>query len=435
MARFRSGGSRAALTALAVLAAFGAGVVFSRPLSAGRFDPYKKLGVFTKVLAYIENNYVEDITETDLMYGAARGLTDVLDPHSRFMDPDEYDRLRKDTEGESEITGIGVDVEKSKRGLIVVSPIEGSPAARAGVEPGDLIVKIDGTDAASLDWDDAIARIKGPPGSDVVLTIDRRGRDIVLRIRRDKFEVKTVEGRVIEDGFGYVKLRIFATNTESKMQEALEDIKRRTDRTGGLKGLVLDMRRNPGGLLEQGVRVADRFVSEGLLVRTVGKGGKELDRQMAHSKGSWSGFPMVVLVDGATASAAEIVAGALQDHQRALVLGTRTFGKGSVQQVMTIDGCGAKPCGLKLTTSRYYTPNGRSIQSQGITPDIEVGTMPPPDTADDEMPREQSFERHLKNEQGEKPRVRKRLPDYQLQTALDTLKSWAVFQKQSGKKN
>ena len=181
---------RAATIVLLTASAFAAGLVVSRPLAAGRFDPYRKLGIFTKVLSYIENNYVEDISEADLMYGAARGLTDALDPHSRFMDPDEYERLRKETEGDAEITGIGIDVEKRKRGLVVVSPIEGSPAARAGIEPGDVIRRIDGTDTSSLEWEDAVGRIQGPAGSEVVLVLDRRGRELTLRIRREKFEVK-----------------------------------------------------------------------------------------------------------------------------------------------------------------------------------------------------------------------------------------------------
>jgi carboxyl-terminal processing protease len=422
-------------TVLLVVCAFAGGLAVAKPLSAGRFDPYRKLAIFSKVLSYIENNYVEDIAESDLMYGAARGLTDVLDPHSRFMDPDEYERLRKETEGDSEITGIGIDLEKRKRGLVVISPIEGSPAARAGMEPGDLIRKIDGTDTQTLEWEDAVNRIQGPAGSEVVLVVERRGRELTMRIRRERFEVKSVEGRVLEDGYGYVKLRIFSSNTDAKLLEALEDIKARTEKTGGIKGIILDMRRNPGGLLDQGVKVADRFLTEGMIVKTVGKGGREMDRQMAHARGTWSGFPMVVLVDGATASAAEIVAGALQDHQRGVVMGTQTFGKGSVQTVMTIEGCGPKPCGLKLTVSRYYTPNGRSIQTQGITPNVVVEATPPPvDSADAEILRERNYERHLRNEQGERPVEHKRLPDYQLQVALDYLKSWAVFSRQSAKK-
>jgi carboxyl-terminal processing protease len=390
--------------------------------------------VFTKVLSYIEMNYVENVSESDLMFGAARGLTDVLDPHSRFMDPEEYDRLKRETEGDTEITGIGIDLERRKRGLVVVSPIEGSPAWKAGVEPGDIIKKIDGTDADSLEWEEAVGRIQGPEGSEVVLVLERRGREQTLRIKRMKFEVRSVEGRMLEDGYGYIKIRIFSSNTDSKLVEALEDVKKRSDTKGGLRGLILDLRRNPGGLLDQGVRVADRFLTEGLIVRTVGKAGREMDRQMAHSRGSWTGFPMVVLVDGATASAAEIVAGALQDHQRAVVMGSQSFGKGSVQTVMEIDGCGPKPCGLKLTVSRYFTPSGRSIQNQGITPDVFVDASAPPTETDEEAVRERNYERHLRNEQGDTAPARKRLGDHQLQVALEYLRSWAVFQKQQGKK-
>ena len=424
------------LITVCCLASFAGGAVVSQPLLAGRFDPYKKLSVFTKVLSYIEMNYVENVSESDLMFGAARGLTDVLDPHSRFMDPEEYDRLKRETEGDTEITGIGIDLERRKRGLVVVSPIEGSPAYKAGVEPGDIIIKIDGTAADSLEWEDAVGRIQGPEGSEVVLAIERRGKPLTFRIKRERFEVRSVEGRLLEDGYGYIKIRIFSSNTDSKLLESLEDVKKRSESKGGLRGLILDLRRNPGGLLDQGVRVADRFIAEGLIVRTVGKAGREMDRQMAHTRGSWTGFPMVVLVDNATASAAEIVAGALQDHQRAVIMGSQTFGKGSVQTVMEIDGCGAKPCGLKLTVSRYFTPSGRSIQNQGITPDVFVDANAPrePD-GDEESLREKNYERHLRNDQGDVPPPRKRMADHQLQVALEYLRSWAVFQKQAGKKS
>ena len=424
------------LIAACCLASFAGGALVSQPLFAGRFDPYKKLNVFTKVLSYIEMNYVENVAESDLMFGAARGLTDVLDPHSRFMDPEEYDRLKRETEGDTEITGIGIDLERRKRGLVVVSPIDGSPAYMAGIEAGDIIKKIDGTDADSIEWEDAVGRIQGPEGSEVVLAVERRGKPLTFRIRRERFEVRSVEGRVLEDGYGYVRIRIFSSNTDSKLLEALEDVKKRSESKGGLRGVILDLRRNPGGLLDQGVRVADRFVAEGLIVRTVGKAGREMDRQMAHSRGSWTGFPMVVLVDNATASAAEIVAGALQDHQRAVIMGSQTFGKGSVQTVMEIDGCGAKPCGLKLTVSRYFTPSGRSIQNQGITPDVFVDANAPSESGgDEESLRERNYDRHLRNDQGDVAPARKRMADHQLQVALEYLRSWAVFQKQSGKKS
>jgi carboxyl-terminal processing protease len=421
-----------AVLALLVGAAFSAGMVFSRPLSAGRFNPYQKLGVFTKVLSYIETHYVEDISETELMYGAARGLTDVLDPHSRFMDPDEYGKLKRETEGNEEIDGIGIDVEKRKTHLVIISPIEGSPAAKAGIEPGDVIRRVDGVDVAPLEFDDAVARMQGPPGSEVVLQVDRHGRELTFRIKRARYELKPVEGKLLDDGIGYVKIRLFSSTTDTLLGELLDQLNAKAK---GLRGLVLDMRRNPGGLLDQGIRVADRFIADGLIVKTVGKGGHVMDEAKAHTRGTWLGFPMIVVVDGATASAAEIVAGALQDHGRAVVLGTQTFGKGSVQTVIDLDGCGAQPCGLKITVARYYTPSGRSIQGQGITPNVVVeATAPPPDPGDAELTRERDLRKRLRNEQGDKAVASQRLDDYQLQMALDYLRSWSVFAKQLSRK-
>jgi len=409
--------------------------VVAKPLSAGRFDPYRKLAIFSKVLSYIESNYVEDISESDLMYGAARGLTDVLDPHSRFMDPEEYGRLKKETEGNEEIEGIGIDVEKRKNRFVIVSPIEGSPAAKAGIEPGDVIKRVDGVEISPLEFDEAVARMQGPGGSEVTLVIERRGRELSFRIKRAKYEVKAVEGRLLDEGIAYIKLRVFAAGVDGALEKLLESMQKQNQKNGGIRGLVLDMRRNPGGLLDQGIRVADLFIAEGLIVKTVGKAGKVMDEAKAHSRGTWSGFPMIVVVDGATASAAEIVAGALQDHGRAVVLGTQTFGKGSVQTVIDLDGCGGKPCGLKLTVARYYTPKGRSIQGQGITPNVVVdATAPPIDPAEAELPRERDLRKRLKNEQGEKAAGARRMDDYQLQMALDYLHSWSMFTQQSAKR-
>ena len=423
---------RGALLALLVASAFAAGMVFSRPLAAGRFNPYQKLGIFTKVLSYIESHYVEDVQETELMYGAARGLTDVLDPHSRFMDPDEYGRLKQETEGNEEIDGIGIDVEKRKTHLVIISPIEGSPAAKAGIEPGDVIRRVDGVDVGPLEFDDAVARMQGPPGSEVVLAVERKGRELTFKIKRARYELKPVEGKLLEDGIAYVKIRLFSATTDGMLGELLDQL---SGKAKGLRGLVLDIRRNPGGLLDQGIRVADRFIADGLIVKTVGKGGRIMDEAKAHSRGTWLGFPMVAVVDGATASAAEIVAGALQDHGRAVILGTQTFGKGSVQTVIDLDGCGAKPCGLKLTVARYYTPSGRSIQGQGITPDVVVeATAPAPDPEEAELPRERDLRKRLRNEQGDKAATRQHLDDYQLQMAIDYLRSWSLFAKQVGSK-
>jgi len=423
---------RGAVLALLVASAFAAGMVASRPLAAGRFNPYQKLGIFTKVLSYIESHYVEDVQETELMYGAARGLTDVLDPHSRFMDPDEYGRLKQETEGNEEIDGIGIDVEKRKTHLVIISPIEGSPAAKAGIEPGDVIRRVDGVDVGPLEFDDAVARMQGPPGSEVVLAVERKGRELTFKIKRARYELKPVEGKLLEDGIAYVKIRLFSATTDGMLGDLLDQL---SGKAKGLRGLVLDIRRNPGGLLDQGIRVADRFIADGLIVKTVGKGGHVMDEAKAHTRGTWMGFPMVVVVDGATASAAEIVAGALQDHGRAVILGTQTFGKGSVQTVIDLDGCGAKPCGLKLTVARYYTPSGRSIQGQGITPDVVVeATAPAPDPEEAELPRERDLRKRLRNEQGDKAATRLHLDDYQLQMAIDYLRSWSLFAKQVGPK-
>jgi carboxyl-terminal processing protease len=429
--RRSSRAARAGVLALLVASAFGAGMVFSRPLSAGRFNPYQKLGVFTKVLSYIETHYVEDVQEQELMYGAARGLTDVLDPHSRFMDPEEYGKLKQETEGNEEIDGIGIDVEKRKTHLVIISPIEGSPAAKAGIEPGDVIRRVDGVDVGPLEFDDAVARMQGPPGSEVTLVVDRHGRELTFKIKRARYELKPVEGKLAEDGIAYIKIRLFSQTTDGMLGELLEQLNAKAK---GLRGLVLDLRRNPGGLLESGIKVADRFIAEGLIVKTVGKGGHVMDEAKAYKSGTWQGFPMVVVVDGATASAAEIVAGALQDHGRAVILGTQTFGKGSVQTVIDLDGCGAKPCGLKLTVARYYTPSGRSIQGQGITPDVVVdATAPTPDPEEAELPRERDLRKRLRNEQGDKAAAHQRLDDYQLQMALDYLRAGSLFAKQMKK--
>src|SRR3954462_6342191 len=208
---------RLGLVALLVGAAFTGGALFARPLQAGRFNPYQKLGIFSKVLSYIETHYVEDISETELMYGAARGLTDVLDPHSRFMDPDEYGKLKKETEGNEEIDGIGIDVEKRKNKFVIVSPIEGSPAAKAGIEPGDVIKRVDGAEISTLEFDDAIGRMQGPAGGEVALVVVRHGRELSFRIKRARYEVKAVEGKLLEPGVAYFKIRVFSTNTDSSL--------------------------------------------------------------------------------------------------------------------------------------------------------------------------------------------------------------------------
>ncbi len=376
---------------------------------------FEKLDVFARVLSYVENNYVEDIDERKLVYGAVKGMMKTLDPHSDFMTPEEFADMRADTDGE--FGGIGIEINDDGGVIVVVEPIAGAPAARAGILAGDRIVAIDG------------ARTKGRAGSDTSARL--RGR---FALTRELIHVQAVEAHVLEPGIGYVRIKQFQERTDEELLAALIRIK--SESGGSLNGLVLDLRGNPGGLLDQAIKVADMFLSSGVIVSTVGRGGKKLEEEVAREPGTWDSFPMVCLVNGGSASASEIVAGALQDHGRALLIGTQTFGKGSVQSVYEL----ADGSGLKLTVARYYTPSGRSIQEKGITPDVVVEQLDNQKLKDakvaDSLQRERDLDGHLKNPQAEKDRLpdlhgpsREMLErDYQLRTAFQTLASWKRFQ-------
>jgi carboxyl-terminal processing protease len=415
--------SRARHLAILALAAFAGGYLAQSTASAkGRSVTYDKLAIFSRVLTYVENNYVEKVDPTTLIYGAIKGMIATLDPHSAFMTPKEYDQMKVDTDGE--FGGVGLEVTRSGHDLVVVAPIDGTPAARAGLKPGDVIVSIDGVDARTLGLQDAVQRLRGKPGSKVVLSILRQGfsepRDLTL-VRRH-IEVDPVTGRLV-DGFGVVKIKSFQDRTDHYLRNTLRALRAR--RKAPLKGVVLDLRNNPGGLLDQAVAVADTFLPDGIIVTTRGRTAAA-EVQRAHRAGTEPLYPMVVLVNGGTASASEIVAGALQDHQRAVIMGTRTFGKGSVQTVIDL----ADGSGLKLTIARYYTPSGRSIQELGITPDIVVPAVKVT-RMDDDVTREKDLEGHLKH-QGKLPhpvvdQADAITGDYQLKSALDALKSWRIF--------
>ncbi len=415
--------SRSRRLAVLALAAFAGGYLAQSTASAkGRSATYDKLTIFTRVLAYVENNYVEKVDPSRLIYGAIKGMMATLDPHSAFMTPKEYEQMKVDTDGE--FGGVGLEVTRNGHRLMVVAPIDGTPAARAGLKPGDIIVSIDGVDARTLGLQQAVERLRGKPGSKVVLAILREGfsepRDLTL-IRRH-IEVDPVTGRLV-DGFGVVKIKSFQDRTDHYLRRTLHDL--REQRKGPLKGIVLDLRNNPGGLLDQAVAVADTFLPDGIIVTTRGRTA-QTEVQRAHRAGTEPLYPMVVLVNGGTASASEIVAGALQDHQRAVIMGSRTFGKGSVQTVIDL----ADGSGLKLTIARYYTPSGRSIQELGISPDIVVPAAKVTRLQND-VTREKDLEGHLKH-QGKLPKaVRDQADaitgDYQLKAALDALKSWRIF--------
>jgi carboxyl-terminal processing protease len=412
------------------------GGLFAARVAVAAHDPagpYRKLDVFTHVLSLIENNYVEGVDETRLIYGAIDGMVRTLDPHSTFMDPKAYAALKQETDGE--YGGVGLEVAAKNDELVVVAPIDDSPASRAGILPGDRLLEVDG--ASTRGWKDqeGARALMGPPGTSCSLKVSRAGwrETRTFTLVRDIVRVVSVEQKLYDARYGYVKVKSFQDRTDFYLKKALDDL--RVEAAGGrLEGLVLDLRHNPGGLLEQAVKVADRFLFDGVIVTTKGRGGRHAEVERAHAKDTEPNYPIMLLVDGGTASASEIVAGALQDHGRAIVIGTPTFGKGSVQTVIELeDGSG-----VKLTIARYYTPSGRSIQEKGIVPDLVVhqrGAI-----ADDDLPREKNLPNHFKGEDfarvvpastASAPRLPRQpgdpADDQQLKVALDTLRTWQVF--------
>ncbi len=421
-----------------------------------KFSPYHKLNIFTRVLSYVENNYVDTVDHDALIYGAIRGMLSTLDPHTTFLHPDEYRDLKVDTQGE--FCGVGLEVElRSVDGrdggkdniLTVLSAMDGTPAAKAGLTTGDQILRIDDTPTRAMHIEEALTRMHGKKGSTVTLSIDRpsdkTGRATgwpdgkagprSFTLTREIIKVENVTYHALEPGYGYARIRQFSDRSDTDLDIGLSRLER--DAPGGkLRGLVLDLRNNPGGLLDQAVRVADLFLDSGLIVRTEGRDGRILDEEKAHQRGTHQGFPVVVLVNGGTASAAEILAGALQDHQRAVILGTQTFGKGSVQTVIEMEDGSA----LKLTIARYFTPSGRSIQERGITPDMVVEQVKladlKPQRGDEPQQKERDLQHHLRNPQGESTddNGKKTMSaaaligdDFQLKTAFDNLKAWQIF--------
>jgi carboxyl-terminal processing protease len=402
---------------------------------------FEKLDVFARVLSYVESNYVENVDDRRLVYGAVKGMVRTLDPHSAFMTPDEFSDMRADTDGE--FGGVGIEIDDDDGVLVVIEPIAGSPAARAGLVKGDRIVAIDGTSIRGKK-DDSAGRLRGKPGTQVKITVERAGWEAPrnFTLVREIIRVAATDSMMLAPGIGYIRIKQFQERTDQEVIAALEKIQAASPR--GVEGVVLDLRGNPGGLLDQAVRVADVFLDKGVIVTTVGRGGKKLEEESAREHGTWGGFPMVCLVNGGSASASEIVAGALQDHGRAVLVGTQTFGKGSVQSVYEFeDGSG-----LKLTVARYLTPEGRSIQEKGITPDVVVEQLDATKLKDARIDsggqRERDLQGHLSNP-AKDDRSAKNQPtseaariaeqalenDYQLKSAFQTLRSWMRFQKQN----
>ncbi|MFP1680208.1 S41 family peptidase [Alloalcanivorax sp. C16-2] len=354
--------------------------------------PVTELRAFAEVLERVRGAYVNEVDEKELIQAAIRGMLMELDPHSAYLTPDQFEDLQSTTSGE--FGGLGLEVTMEDGFVKVVAPIDDSPASRAGIQAGDLILKIDDTFTKGIGLADAVELMRGEAGSEVTLSVlsegDEKPRPVTLK--RDRIKVESVKSETLEPGYGYLRISQFQSRTGQDAKAAVEKL----TANGDLRGLVLDLRNNPGGVLGGAVEVADLFLDSGLVVYTQGRDPESRNNYEATPGDLLNGLPLVVLVNGGSASASEIVAGALQDQGRAVVVGTRTFGKGSVQTVLPISGDSA----LKLTTARYYTPNGRSIQAEGIHPDIPI-QVASVELYQERGPRESDLPHHLINQDGE----------------------------------
>ena len=380
--------------------------------------PVDELRAFAEVMERIRSAYIDEVDDRELLESAIRGMLYELDPHSSYLTPDQFDDLQVTTTGE--FGGLGIEVTMEDGFVKVVTPVDGSPASKAGIQAGDLILKIDQTFVKGLTLSEAVELMRGEIGSEIELMVLSDGDDKPhqVTLERDKIQLHSVKSRILEPGLGYLRISQFQNNTGNDARKALDKLAKEDT----LRGLVLDLRNNPGGVLGGAVEVADLFMDNGLIVYTQGREKSSRSDFNAKPGDRLNGMPMVVLVNGGSASASEIVAGALQDQGRAIVVGNRTFGKGSVQTVLPL----SKDKALKLTTARYYTPDGRSIQAEGIEPDIAVDVVTKLEVREDMQVREADLPRHLNNENGESRDDGKRLSlaqeDYALAQALSVLK-------------
>jgi carboxyl-terminal processing protease len=387
--------------------------------------PLQDLRTFTEVLDRVKQEYVEPVDDKTLLHNAIRGMLSGLDPHSSYLDVNEYKEMQINTSGK--FGGLGIEVQMEDGFIKVVAPIDDTPAAKAGLQPGDIIVRIDEHQVKGMSLNDAVELMRGEPGSKIQLTILRTGKDtpFVVTLTRDIINVVSVKSRLLEPGFGYIRLTQFRSDAAKDLRDQLDKLRKQNK--GSLKGLVMDLRNNPGGLLTAAVEVSDAFLDRGLIVYTQGRDSSDRQDFNATPGELLQRAPMVILVNGGTASASEIVAGALQDNHRAVIMGTQTFGKGSVQTILPLPGGDA----IKLTTARYYTPSGRSIQAQGIQPDISLQPLKVSAAKDDDVisVREADLvgrlapsEQEKKNKDNSKDEEDLVKSDYQLYEALNLLK-------------
>jgi carboxyl-terminal processing protease len=409
-------------------------------------NTYKNLKTFSEVLDMVEKNYVEPVESDKLMLGAINGMIKSLDPHSSFMTADMYKEMEVETRGS--FGGLGIEITILKDVLTIVSPIEDTPAFNAGLKAGDQIIKIDDKSTKDITITEAVKKLRGPRDTKVTITIFREGmtkpKDFV--ITRSIIKIKSVKSKIYDNQIGYIRIASFQERTVDDVKKTLKEIEAKAS---PLTGLVIDMRNNPGGLLNQSVEVSDLFLKSGIIVSTRGRSKSMESKSVAKDDGDEPTCPIVVLVNEGTASAAEIVSGALQDNGRAVILGTQTFGKGSVQTVIPLEDGAA----LKLTTAKYYTPKGRSIQAEGITPDIVVKLIRPPEEkngAEEQMMRirERDLQGHIKStkelesktmdskddakkdpKEDQKKEPDALVQDNQLKNAIDILKSWDILKR------
>lgn len=401
--------------------------------------PLDQLRNFSDIFSRIKTDYVEDVEDNVLLEHAIRGMLSGLDPHSTYLNPDEYNELRIGTSGE--FGGLGIQVGMEDGFVKVISPIDDTPAYKAGLKAGDLIIRLDEKTVKGLTLNDAVKIMRGKPGTDIELTVVREGEDKPLSfvVTRDIIKVKSVKNRMLDPGYGYIRISNFQSRTAPQLLEAINNLKE--ENKAELKGLVLDLRNNPGGVLNAAAEVTDLFIDKGKLVYTEGRIDNSHYEYNAKPGDVLEGAPVVVLINGGSASASEIVAGALQDHKRAVVMGSKSFGKGSVQTIQELRSGGA----VKITTARYFTPKGRSIQGAGITPDIILDKYTVTSADDDSVTRikESDLSNHISNPTMSDEDIKKSdktsgkdkdekvlaTEDYQLHEALLLLKGLTIFNR------
>lgn len=394
--------------------------------------PFEDLRTFTEIFGRIKRDYVEQVSDKKLLEDAIRGMLSGLDPHSAYLVADEYQELKEGTTGQ--FGGLGIEVTMENGFIKVVSPIDDTPAQKAGLKAGDLVVKLDDKPVKGMSLADAVKTMRGAPGSKILLTVVREGAEAPLKfnIARDIIKVKSVKNKMLDKGYGYVRISSFQSGTGDNLTEALSALKK--ENGGNLKGLVLDLRNNPGGVLDAAVKVSDAFLTSGLIVYTEGRIENSEMRFNAAPDDLIDGAPIVVLINSGSASASEIVAGALQDQKRAIIMGEKSFGKGSVQTILPTTNGAA----IKLTTARYFTPSGRSIQAEGIEPDIALARvkLETLDKSDFTPVKEADLSGHLQNNKAktngigsaeDKGKDDTEVKDYALSEALNLLKGISIM--------